>query len=541
LTDVTRRINPWKQRRDPPARDRVVDEASLFYIAMTRASDAVVVTYAAADEQGRSLRPSPYLKDLCAAHRDLEIARVPDARRARDTWDILSPSDLRARLTHELRTRPALRCDESALRARWNELYAWARVRFDQDQAWRRALWALIEENKASLAPQSVETLYRETLKTSVSRLETYAACPFQHYARFTLDLRERETATLQPVDMGQVHHAVLEEFVRDMVARDTDWGAIDTDTAMGMLHESCERVASRLPDDARVSGARHAYMLRRSAAQLGRVLAAQRCSGAAGLARPRRAELAFGLPGPGALPALELLTPLGRRVLLRGYIDRVDLAETSDELLGVVVDYKRTRDKRLDLSRAYHGLSLQLIAYLLVLREFGQTLAGRPIRPIGGFFVGLRSQYKQVDGPDDDKGISKAARDAHLPRGLIRFEDIEALDPALSDAGRSEYYSIARTKGGTLSDVNRSDGSTGADFDAVLEHTKFRLGELADGVLKGEIAVRPYRMGKLSPCSWCAMGDVCRFEWGISSPRFLDARKRSEVFTRLAVDQSGT
>lgn len=527
-------------RIGPPTQQRVVDESSLFYIAMSRASDAAVLTLASADEAGRSLRPSPYLRELRAAHGGLEIERIPDARRERSTWDILSTGDLRERMAHEFRFRATAPHDDAVVRARWNELYAWGRCAFVDDPAYKRALSSLIEDNAATLAPQSIEALYDGPLRTSVSRLETYAACPFQYFARYALQLRERETASLRPVDMGKVHHAVLEEFMRSVVERGIDWTHLDSETAVQVLNDSCRRIAVHLPDDARVSSARNAYLLRRSAAQLGRVLTAQRQSGGVGRAKPRGAELGFGTGEPGSLPALELSTPKGRRILLRGFIDRVDLAEVSDELLGVVIDYKRKRDKRLDLSQVFHGLSLQLIAYLLVLAEHGRTLAGRPIRPIGAFFVGLRSNYRTVDGPNDTNAIERTGREAHRPRGLIRFEDVGAIDASVTDAGRSSHYTIARKKDGGLSDVNRSDGASAGDFDAVLAYTRHRLGTLADEILDGNVAVKPYRLGQFTPCSWCAMAGVCRFEWGISAPRFLEPMKRSDVLARLAVSESG-
>ena len=53
--------------------------------------------------------------------------------------------------------------------------------------------------------------------------------------------------------------------------------------------------------------------------------------------------------------------------------------------------------------------------------------------------------------------------------------------------------------------------------------------------MLDGDVGVRPYRLGTLSPCSWCGMAAVCRFEMGLCDVRFLDSLKRSEVFDLLA------
>ena len=81
---------------------------------------------------------------------------------------------------------------------------------------------------------------------------------------------------------------------------------------------------------------------------------------------------------------------------------------------------------------------------------------------------------------------------------------------------------------------MNSSDAVDDETFQAMLKHTRTRLGELADGILNGHIAVNPYRLGTFSPCSWCPMSSVCRFEMGLSEVRFLETLTRSDVFKRL-------
>jgi ATP-dependent helicase/nuclease subunit B len=521
-----------------PMCERVHDESSLFYIAMTRASESVVVTYATSDHEGKVLRPSPYVSALCATCPGMVPNRIGDPVRTRETWDVLSARDLCGRVAAELRTRPLVEDDDTPVRARWNELYMLGRQRLEFDSIWQRALSALDARNEATLAPSSIERLHGGRLNASVSRLETYAACPFQYFARYGLDLHERKEAQLEPIDIGNVHHAILEEFVQSVADRDCGLGGLSDLESEELLSASCEQVAGRLRTDSVVSNARNAYLLRRTKSQLARVLSVQREAGRAGAVRPRAAELAFGFDRPGSLPALELETPSGRCVLLRGYIDRVDLAELSDELLGVVVDYKR-KGKRVNLSHVYHGMSLQLITYLLVLAEHGKSLTGRPIRPIAALYVGSRSSYKLVEDPSKAEAAEQDSRKAHRPRGIICFDAVEALDAELGTSNATKHYQVKRRKEGGISDVDKSDGATGPDFDAVLKHTRRKLGELADGILSGDFSIKPFRLRDHSPCSWCAMLSVCRHESGITSPRFLDALKRSEVFRQLSKYQT--
>ncbi len=523
----------------PPCRERVLDESLLVYIALTRASESLVVTYATADDDGKTLRASPFVDALRAACPGLAPTVVGDAARSRSLWGVLSAADLRRRLTMEFRSRPPAAKDRPDLRGRWNELYDAVRGGLSEDDVSRRAMASLGERAEARISAATIERWFAGPLRTSVSQLETYAACPFQYFAKYFLKLQERAEATVKPVDVGQVHHSILDDFVGVLSSRGAGLNQLSDGELLGGLRESCERVATRLPLGGILSNARNAYLLRRSAAHLARVIQAQRRAAAAGAMRPRATELPFGFEGRGGLPALELSTPAGRRVFVRGYIDRVDLAELSDELLGVVIDYKRTRDKRLEIARVYHGLSLQLLAYLLVLADRGETLVGRPIRPIGALFVSLASKYDLVGHPGhQDESPGESREGGYRPRGLLLAETFQALDGTL-EKGRSAEYHFFRKENGEIGYPDSSDAADSAQFHKTLEHTRAKLGELADGILDGNVAVRPYRLGTYSPCSWCPMASVCRFEMGSCDVRFLDSLKRSEVFQRLT-EQSG-
>lgn len=518
-----------------PSRERVLDESLLVYIALTRASEALVVTYASADDEGKALRPSPFVAALCAACPGLTATVESDPARSRTTWDVLCTSDLRRRLNMEFRSRPPPAIDAQEVRGRWNELYDGVRGCLSKDVISLRALASLSEREEARISQATIDQLFAGPLRTSVSQLETYAACPFQYFAKHVLKLQERPEATVKPIDIGQVHHGILEDFISVLSSRGMVLDQLSDGDLLGGLRESCERVAARLPAGGALSNARDAYLYRRSAKHLARVIQAQRRVASSGAAKPRRVELPFGFDDPGGLPALELSTPNGRRVLLRGFIDRVDLAELGDDFLGVVIDYKATRDKRLDMSKVYHGLSLQLPAYLLVLAERGQTLVGRPIQPIGALFVSLASKYQKVDHPATQEESREAALEGSFrPRGILLADKFHALDRVF-DGGRSAEYNFFRKKDGEIGHVDSTDAATGADFRNTLEHTRAKLGELADGILDGNVAVTPYRLGTQSPCTWCPMAGVCRFEMGVCDVQFLDSHKRSEVFRLMS------
>ncbi|MBI1827568.1 MAG: exodeoxyribonuclease V subunit gamma [Planctomycetes bacterium] len=515
-----------------PTRYRIEDEAMLFYIAVTRPSERLVLAYSQLDEKDRPLAPSPFLDAVQKSLPDVTVTRVADSIRSRSMWGVDHFSDLRWRMALEFGERRANVKDNDVASGHWNELYSDSRIRLANDPLARLAFGNLTKAEPARIESELVQRLFGGTLRTSVSQLETYAACPFQYFTKYVLQLRERLAARIEPVDVGQVHHAILEEFVDRLIKKGETISELSDERIMSELSEACARATDRIHVGGALSDARERYRLRRSAEMLGRIIRSQRECWSDGKFRPHGVEVAFGKDESGGLPGLTIDTPKGRRVLLRGVIDRVDLAELSDEILGIVIDYKRTRNKRLDMSSVYHGLSLQLLAYLLVLAEQGKTLAGRPIRPIGAFYLGSSSQYKSVDGPGDSSdGVELAPRRL---RGLLSATDFEHIAGGDKSAPAAKHFGFKRSKDGTIGDFDRSDGAEPDMFRDGLSHVRRQLGELADGILDGAMSVYPVRLGNFSPCSWCTMSDVCHFEMGNSDVQFLPNLKRSQVFVKL-------
>ena len=70
----------------------------LVYVAATRASRSLVVTFPATDEAGKELRVSPFAADLRSACPDLIERRLDDLRPSRQWWPLLTSADLAAGL-----------------------------------------------------------------------------------------------------------------------------------------------------------------------------------------------------------------------------------------------------------------------------------------------------------------------------------------------------------------------------------------------------------------------------------------------------------
>jgi ATP-dependent helicase/nuclease subunit B len=235
------------------------------------------------------------------------------------------------------------------------------------------------------------------------------------------------------------------------------------------------------------------------------------------------------------SLPPLVLKTPKGREVRLQGKIDRVDLAGDSHEV--AVIDYKM-RDTILSLSDVYHGLSLQLLTYLLVLQASGEKLFKRKVAPVAAFYARLLRGLELIDHPDNATDPSDPLFDLKAkPRGIFDQRVLKRLDDQL-DTGASEVVHCYVKKDRSIGNINASDAADSAAFAALLRYVEKRIGELADRMIAGVIEPRPYKIGTESPCPHCDYRSVCRFDPGLNHYLTLPALKRADVLAAVTAEK---
>ncbi|MGB7161212.1 MAG: PD-(D/E)XK nuclease family protein [Tepidisphaeraceae bacterium] len=513
---------------DPDSERRLLDERLLGYIAFTRASKGIVVTRATANDDGKPLNPSPYWSQL---RRLLPDVQPQEIRRDSDAAETIgTPRQMVNALVHWAR-----QSGEDDPSSPWPALYQWLATHACCDDAigiMRYRAWrALGYSNDAKLSPDIAAKLFASPLHASVTRIETFATCPFKHYLRYGLKLREREDADVTAMDLGNVYHSILERVVREVLKTRADWADLESQVTDAMIREYAEEVGRSLRGELMMSSARNRYLLGHIEKTLNRVIASQRAAMRRGNFRPAAAELGFGVEG-GTIPAFQLRTPAGREVFLHGKIDRVDLVEGGAQF--AVIDYKLT-GRPLALDRVYHGISLQLLTYLLVLQAEGERVFGRTLTPAAAFYVKLLRSLDDVKHPDFAPAPHDPAFDLkEKPRGIFDGACIDHLDDNCAGGGPSEVVQLYVKKDGTFGNLDRTDVAEREAFASLLSHVRRRVGEMADQIIAGQVDITPYRINKVTPCPSCEFRAVCRFDPGVNRYHNLQPMKRSEVFERL-------
>lgn len=503
---------------------RQLDEQFLGYIAFTRASEFLTLVHSSADDGGNALNASSLwlaaqrIFDLTLSNEVVECCHAVSTPRQLVT-ELL-------RWAHRSSAR-----DDDPMRAIYDGLVRHTRddaLRHTRDRAWP----SLAYENRPELSPAVARQLFKAPLCASVSRLESFTRCPFQHFVRYGLALQQRPEDDVTQIDLGTVYHAILDNLIRKIILDEIDFAHPETLTPHAIA-EATQKIAEQLRGQIMLSSARNRYLLTRVKATIQRLLEGQQELSRAGALRPRYTELTYGLPSA-PLGPLVLRTPRGAAVHLRGKIDRVDVTDCG---VAIVIDYK-LGSRALGLDDVYYGLSLQLLSYLLVLRSMGHTIDGKSLVPAAAFYVKLMRAIETINDPTD--APEPGSYEFNLktpPRGVISRVHLPVIDPDLRAGGRSQFVSAAITKTGEL--YENCDAVESDDFNRLLDHVERQLGATADQILAGRIAPAPYMMGKVSPCPQCNARPVCRFDLANDSNSYqqLTPLKRSEVLERLRAE----
>ena len=494
-------------------RERLARERYYGYIAFTRSSERLAVTFSRSDTGGKPLNPSSFITQMRQIFPELQIEDF-EGHVELDRIENLSelvPTLVEIQRGEESRLQNDLKHFASS--SRISELMG--------------SLDALCEPNPVEdLSVAKAEELYSAILKTSVSRLEEFAQCPFKFFVRSGLRAGERKIFELDARERGTFQHDVLKDFHEELVAENKRWRDLTPQQARERIRKIAEARASDfrdglLRDTPQTRFAAHA--MADSLQDFVEVIVSWMRSQYQ--FDPAAVELDFG-EEKSSMPAWEIDLDGRRKLALRGRIDRIDICKDGDTGLAVVLDYKSS-GKRLEAVLIENGIQLQLAAYLNSLRHFknADKLFGvKKLVPSGVFYVSLRGQFENGKTRADILGSADESRRAAY-RHTGRF-DAEALGK-LDSAGAEDQFYYKRNKDGSLH-KGKAEAMPREEFEALLDRVEGQLRRIGNEIFAGVAHIDPYRKGQETPCKYCDYQAACRIDPWTHRYRALGAKTDS-------------
>ena len=508
----------------PTTTQSLAERQYLAYIAFTRPSQRLCISYPAVDEKGSPVVRSHFVDELVALFDDLVEESLADERS--DLANVHTRAELAELLCSRLGRDAFVPDDDSdTLGGLFDALRA--------DRGWTRTAEvvgaAMDYDNRATLRGQVVQQLFGRRLRGSATKLATFAACPFKHFARYSLELKPRKEFKLEPLDLGNFYHAVLDALHKRLAEEGGNFADVDDDRLIQLLHERIEDFAATDPfiSKFRARSDHNAFIIANASEVLESCVLEIAQMTRAGAFRPLLSEAAFGevREGEQSLGSFELPLPDGGALTLSGKIDRIDVAEIDGRRVALVFDYKRTEAATtFKWPQFYHSLNIQLPMYLLALSEIGEA----PVDEAVGAFC-MPIERAPTSAALEDLA-QKADRFGRKAKGLFDGAYATQLDP---DAGSrwSQFYNFAITSKDQQYGYYANSGALRPDdFQRVLAFTRNKMIALAAEIMAGQVAVHPYRLGTQVACSHCDFKAVCRFDWQVNDYRFLDSKSKLDV-----------
>ena len=382
-----------------------------------------------------------------------------------------------------------------------------------EDALWRNALAALYHDGEwkrktegvlnalrvavpgERITPEQARALYLPRGMT-ISRVETFASCPYRHFLQYGLDLFPSGTYGFRPDEQGTFNHDVLKMFL-DRAMKLPEWPDLAEETQEKLLNRILRERAKQWEGGILTSDTLHRYQgagiirgVRTAVASMMRAFRRKPHF------LPMAAEVPFGTPdenGKAGLPALRIRTSDGSTAAFTGRIDRIDALEAEDgKKYFLIVDNKMS-DREVRLNSVAAGLQLQLPLYIRAAR------AGLPgLEAAGGLYQPVRDV---LVGSEDAERISQGIdRELQATGMILDLEEVrEAAKPVKISSGRNGSDTVSALSAEELLSMEECAEKTAAG--------------LVDRIRGGEVSPRPVRDGAEATCAWCGHRNSCPFD----------------------------
>ncbi|ALS78048.1 helicase-exonuclease AddAB subunit AddB [Planococcus kocurii] len=488
----------------PTSKMRLMDETYMVYRAFTSASDLLTVSFPIADEEGKALLPSLYiqkLKDMLAIETIPAVIDPEELLNASPLAYISHPRASLAYLTSQIRG--------GDLSAEWHAVLHY----YQEDPFWssviHRILAPLKPNTADSLRKNIADPLYGTPISSSVSRVETYYGCPFAHYVAYGLRLEERSQYKLAAPAMGDLFHAAIKWISDEVLRLGVSWSSLTKTQCQNLAKQAIEQLSPYFVNHILISSHRYRYIqhklegiIRQTAFMLSKHA---KVSGFV----PVALEVGFGPKE--TIPPLEISLKDGRKMNVRGRIDRIDSTEIHGKPYLRVVDYKSSK-QGLDLSNVYHGLSLQTFTYLDVALTHADRWLGKEAEPAGVLYFHMHNPMLKLTKLMTAEELEEELAKSFKMNGLV-VEDpevIQAMDDGID--GYSNVIPVRLNKSGAVS-ASQSKTVMKEDMQAIRRFVRGKHQNAGNGILEGNTSITPYKVKEDTPCQFCSYRSVCQFD----------------------------
>ena len=356
-------------------------------------------------------------------------------------------------------------------------------------------------------------------MKLSASQVERYYLCPFAYFCRYGLNTKERKSAQIDAAEYGSLVHFLMESVLKSHSVQALC--SMQEEQLHLLLEENLQRYLERHFGGAQDKSKRYLAMLARmgeGAFQLIRHIL-QELSQSAFM--PVGFEMFIGEGSE--LPPYTLTLGDHEKILVQGFIDRIDVMRAEGKTYIRVVDYK-TGSKKFVLSDVLFGLNLQMLIYLsAITKNAGEKYGLRPV-PAGVLYMPAAAAVGNAEKDDTAQDIEEKQAKNYRMNGLI-LDNIHVIQ-GMEKQGKGVYIPVTlkeektKKENKTHAHVLKIDKGKEYTVSEAQMHALFTkidalVLQMAQQLFNGYIAPVPAK-GSYDACKWCPYAAACGYKEGM-------------------------
>lgn len=371
------------------------------------------------------------------------------------------------------------------------------------------------KNSEDDLKKEILDEIYKDKIYTSISRIESFSKCPFYYNVKYNIRAKEKEVYELRPLDTGNFIHKVLEIFAKNIKNELLEFKNIlpnipyyeiekeekykeDLKTYLEKVKEKIDQSIRNVSDLNEYEMFKTSSKFKNLSKKLSNILE-KMCIAVAESLRLSNFEIYMTEKKIENKIFNNLERKLGKEIILKGIIDRIDILENNDQKYFRIIDYKSSK-KDIKPAEIYSGINLQMPIYSYIIEE------KENIKSAGLLYFAAESPKIKEKIETKEKYDEKVLENFKMSGILLEDEDIlRSMDKSLMGNGdKSKFVPVSYTKKGELSALSKT--LKDEDYETLIEDTK----NIAENILKqmfdGKTDITPLE----GACTFCPYKSIC-------------------------------
>jgi len=506
----------------PTPREEMFTQRLYLYMNLCKPTDRLYVSYAAVDTEGKGMRPSYLTETLKKLYPNLSVDSPVDTV-SLDSFTTKEDS-LRyyAGILRDYVEHP----EKEDMKKLAMALYSFYSE--EEGMHYEAVTQAAFMQYVAKpLSEEIVKLIYGSTIYASISRMEMFAKCAYEHFLRYGMGLKTGANYDFSVMDLGNIYHGVLDIFSAELEKRHLSWRDFTEEEGKEIIAEAVRIYCEDYEQGILKDDEQRAYTITKITRIMERTIDTLQYHIKQGKFTPAHHEYSF---------EREVELDNGSKMLLNGKIDRIDICEQDGKIYVKILDYK-SGERKVDVTNIYYGIEQQLAFYMAEAVHLERRKnPGKEVIPSALLYYTLDNPIIPIKKNTSDEEIDKSIKRELRVDGLFENSDENLKLHDDNEAG-SLVHRITKNKDGSLRAGDEKKIASAEEFEHMLNYVEELIKTEGKRITAGDIGISPISTDeKHDSCTYCEYKAICRFDEKIPGYKKRDGKDVTEEVARKIV-----